>query len=158
MKHVEVGPDGARLGYVELDGDGHGPALVYLHGLGACSPVYFARTAAEPVLAGRRVIMIDFFGFGISDRPANFGYTLQDHADSIARALDALGVSGADVIAHSMGGGVAVVLADRRPDLVGRLVLAEPSLKASVRPLVELLTEEAFIESGFQQHLVAVGP
>ena len=36
MKHVEVGPDGARLGYVELDGDG--PALVYLHGLGSCSP------------------------------------------------------------------------------------------------------------------------
>ena len=158
MKHVEVGPDGARLGYVEFDGDGDGPALVYLHGLGACSPVYFARTAAEPVLARRRVLMIDFLGFGISDRPAGFGYTLEDHADSIARGLDALGVSGADVIAHSMGGGVAVVLADRRPDLVGRLVLAEPSLRPSARPLVEPFTEETFVQSGFQQELVAVGP
>jgi pimeloyl-ACP methyl ester carboxylesterase len=155
MQHVEVGPDGARLGYVELDGDG--PALVYLHGLGACSPVYFARTAAQPGIAGRRVVMVDFLGFGISDRPQRFGYTLEDHADAIARGLDALGISGADVVAHSMGGGVGVVLASRRPDLVGRLVLVEPSLRASARPLVEPFTEETFVESGFRLELAAVG-
>lgn len=116
-----MGPEGARLGYLELDGDG--PALVFLHGLGACSAIYFARTAIEPVLAGRRALMIDFLGFGISDRPAGFGYTLEDHADSIARALDTLGLEGVDMVAHSMGGSIALVLASRRPDLVGRLVL-----------------------------------
>ena len=158
MKHVEVGPDGAQLGYVELDGDGSSsPTLVYLHGLGACSPVYFARTAAEPVLAGRRVLMIDFLGFGLSDRPTGFGYTLDEHADAIARGLDALGVSGADVIGHSMGGGIAVVLADRRPDLVGRLLLAEPSLRPSPRPFAEPFTDDEFVAFGFQQQLAAVG-
>lgn len=156
MKHVEVGPDGARLGYVELDGEG--PALVYLHGLGSCSPAYFTRSAAEPGLVGRRVLMIDFLGFGLSDRPLGFGYTLEDHADAIARGLDALGVSGADVVAHSMGGGIAVVLADRRPDLVGRLLLAEPTLRPSARPLVESFTEDDYVAHGFQQELDAVGP
>ena len=98
MKQVEVGPQGARLGYVELEGDG--PTMVFLHGLGASAVVYNTRTAAEPVLAGRHVVMIDFLGFGISDRPAGFGYTVQDHADSIARALDALGLSGVDLVGH----------------------------------------------------------
>ncbi|SDC25719.1 Pimeloyl-ACP methyl ester carboxylesterase [Sanguibacter gelidistatuariae] len=157
MKHVEVGPEGAHLGYVELEGRGDVPPLVYLHGLGSCSPIYFARSAAEPVLAGRRVLMIDFLGFGMSDRPLSFGYTLVDHADAIARGLDRLGVAGADVIGHSMGGGVATLLADRRPDLVGRLVLAEPSLHPSPRPFVEPYTEDAFVEHGFALELSEVG-
>ncbi len=156
MKHVKVGPEGARVGYVELDGVG--PALVFLHGLGACSPIYFTRTAVDPALAGRRVLMIDFLGFGISDRPTGFGYTVEDHADSIARALDTLGLSGVDLVAHSMGGAIALVLADRRPDLIGRLVLAEPNLGPSPRPRIEPFTEADFVASGFQQALAAVGP
>lgn len=157
MKHVEIGPSGARLGYVELDGGGDEPTLVCLHGLGACSPVYFARTVTEPALAGRRVLMIDLLGFGISDRPSDFGYTLADHADAVARGLDRLGVTGADVLGHSMGGGVAVLLAQRRPDLVGRLVVAEPSLRPSERPLVEPFSEHEFVERGFGLELAAVG-
>jgi pimeloyl-ACP methyl ester carboxylesterase len=86
VKPVEMGPEGARLGYVEFDGDGR--ALVFLHGLGACSPIYFALTAIEPVLAGRRALMIDFLGFGIRDRPAGFGYTLEDHARRAVHRVD----------------------------------------------------------------------
>lgn len=157
MKHVEVGPDGAHLGYVEIDGREDLPPLVYLHGLGSSSAVYFAQSATEPALAGRRVLMLDFLGFGISDRPESYGYTLSDHADTAARALDLLGVSGADVIGHSMGGGVAVLLAEWRPDLVGRLVLAEPSLRPSPRPRVEAHTELSYIEAGFAAALAEVG-
>lgn len=57
-EHIEVGPECPRLGYVELDGTG--PPLVFLHGLGSSSPIYFTRTATDPALAGRRVLMIDF--------------------------------------------------------------------------------------------------
>lgn len=156
MKHVEVGPDGARMGYVELPGDG--PTLVYLHGLGSCSVAYFAGPAAEPVLAGRHVLMPDFLGFGLSDRPASFGYTVTDHADAVARALDALGITGADVVAHSAGGGVGVALADRRPDLVGRLVLVEPSLHPTPRPIPESCTEEEYVRVGAARRLADAGP
>jgi pimeloyl-ACP methyl ester carboxylesterase len=156
MKHVEVGPDGARMGYVELEGTG--PTLVFLHGLGACGAPYLAAPVVRPGLLGRHVLMLDFLGFGVSDRPASFGYTLADHADSVARALDALGVSAADVVAHSMGGGVAVLLADRRPDLVGRLVLVEPSLHPSPRPLVEPYTEDEYVRTGFALRLAEAGP
>jgi pimeloyl-ACP methyl ester carboxylesterase len=56
--------------------------------------------------------------------------------------LDVLDLRGVDLVAHSMGGAVALVLADRRPDLVGHLVLAEPNLASSPRPRIEPFTEE----------------
>lgn len=156
MKHVEVGPEGARIGYVEIEGAG--TPLVLLHGLGASSAPYYAATVARPALAGRHVLLLDLLGFGLSDRPATFSYSLADQADAVARALDALGLAAVDLVAHSMSGGVAVMLADRRPDLVARLVLVEPSLRPSPRPGVEGLTEEEFVREGFARRLVEAGP
>jgi pimeloyl-ACP methyl ester carboxylesterase len=156
MRDVEVVSDGERMRYVEFPG--RASACVFLHGLGASSPAYFARVAADPALAGRRRLMPDFLGFGLSDRPARFGYGLRDHALCLARALDALGVSEADVVGHSMGGAIAIILASQRPDLVRRLVLAEPSLTPSRRTRVEGHTEESFAGVGLAEALAAVGP
>lgn len=156
MKHVEVGPGGARLGYVEIEGSG--PPVVLLHGLGAASAPYYAAAVASAPLAGRHALLVDLLGFGTSDRPRSFSYSLGDQADAVARALDALGLRGVHLVAHSMGGGIAVLLADRRPDLVARLVLVEPSLRPSARPGVDGLTEEEFVREGFARRLVAAGP
>lgn len=67
-------------------------------------------------------------GHGIIDRPADFDYTLESHADALAAALTPAGVVGAEVIGHSMGGSVAIVLAARHPHLVSRLVLVDANL------------------------------
>ncbi|MFD1271672.1 alpha/beta fold hydrolase [Streptomyces kaempferi] len=88
---------------------------MYVHGLGSASAVYNAHIAARPELAGRRSLFVDLPGHGISDRPVDFGYTLEDHADALAAALDEARVTAAELVAHSMGGAVAIVLADRRP-------------------------------------------
>jgi pimeloyl-ACP methyl ester carboxylesterase len=123
---------GSRIRWTETPGTE--PARVYVHGLGSLSAVYHAHIAARPELAGRRSLFVDLPGHGISDRTEDFGYTLDDHADALAAALDAAGLTGAELIAHSMGGAVAVMLAHRRPDLVSRLVLTEANLDASRRP------------------------
>ena len=156
MKQVEIGPDGARMGYVEFPG--RAPARIFLHGLGSSAPAYFARIAADPALAGHRSIMLDLLGFGLSDRPARFGYALPDHAAAVAAALDRLDIRGADVIGHSMGGAIAIILATERPDLVRRLVAAEPSLMATRRPRLEGYSEDTFAVEGFDKALAAVGP
>ncbi|MYT29926.1 alpha/beta hydrolase [Streptomyces sp. MspMP-M5] len=126
MRNAVVTTAGDRIRWVELPG--REPARVYVHGLGATSPAYFAEIAVHPLLAGHRSILIDMLGHGISDRPTDFDYTLESHADALADALTAAGVTGAQLIAHSMGGAVAVVLAVRHPHLVSRLVLIDANL------------------------------
>ncbi|WP_052869340.1 alpha/beta fold hydrolase [Streptomyces niger] len=126
MRSVVVTAGEARMRWVELPG--REPARVYVHGLGATSPAYFTEVAVDPRLAGRRSLLIDLLGHGISDRPTDFDYRLESHADALAAALTEAGVTGAEFVAHSMGGSVAVVLADRHPHLVSRLVLVDANL------------------------------
>ncbi|MEU4893147.1 alpha/beta hydrolase [Streptomyces sp. NPDC044780] len=165
MQHASFGPEGALIGWTGTAGDGDGGAArVYVHGLGATSAVYHAHIAAVPALAGRRSLFVDLPGHGISDRPADFGYTLEDHADALASALDAAGVRGAELIGHSMGGSVAIVLAVRRPELVSRLVLTEANLdphppSAAGSSKIAAYTEDAFVRGGgFEETLERVGP
>ncbi|MGW1770611.1 alpha/beta fold hydrolase [Streptomyces sp. NPDC002104] len=126
MHSAVVTAGGDRIRWVELPGGG--PVRVYLHGLGSTSPAYFAASAVHPLLTGRRSLLIDLLGHGHSDRPEDFSYTLEAHADALAAALEQTGTGPAELIAHSMGGAVAIVLADRHPHLVSRLVLIDANL------------------------------
>ncbi|MBE1492463.1 alpha/beta fold hydrolase [Plantactinospora soyae] len=166
MHSVEVLPDGSCLRWVELPGSR--PTRVYLHGLGASSAPYFTEAITHPALAGHHSLLIDLLGFGISDRPTDAPYTLEMHADVVARALRLVAVTEADVIAHSMGGAVATVLAARHPDLVRRLVLVDPPLDpvqhlpTTKRPgssgIGVYPTEEEFLDHGWRETLQFVGP
>jgi pimeloyl-ACP methyl ester carboxylesterase len=126
MRQLYLDDLDAPLCYHDLPGSL--PAHVFLHGLGCASSADFAAIAAHPRLRDHRSLLVDLLGFGFSGRPASFGYSLVDHADIAARLLDHLGLRGCDVVGHSMGGSIAAVLADRRPDLVGRLGVAEGNL------------------------------
>ncbi|MFE7618853.1 alpha/beta fold hydrolase [Streptomyces sp. NPDC057496] len=190
MHDARVTDDGARIRWVELPGGtgvtgavaatgtsgvagdrevaedpGSRSDRVYLHGLGASSGPYFAASATHPLLAGGRSLLVDLLGFGISDRPTDFGYTLEEHADAVAKAMEAAGAHGADVIGHSMGGAVAVLLAARHPRLVGRLVLVDATLDPVVpvrgRPGssgIAAYTEEEFLAGGLAETRERVGP
>ncbi|MFF8638767.1 alpha/beta fold hydrolase [Streptomyces pilosus] len=156
MHSAAVTAEGDRIRWVELPG--RDPARVYVHGLGATSPAYFTATAVHPLLAGHRSLLVDLLGHGHSDRPTSFAYTLEDHADTLATALRAAGVTGAEVVAHSMGGSVAVVLAARHPDLVSRLVLADANLDplprtpgASGSSGIAAYTEREFVSGGWRE-------
>lgn len=161
MKQAEFDGRGSRIRWTETPGAN--PARVYVHGLGAASAVYHAHIAARPELAGRRSLFVDLPGHGVSDRPDDFGYTLEEHAGAVAVALDAAGLTGAELIGHSMGGSVAVVLAHRRPDLVSRLVLTEANLDAFPPPgadssSIASYQEDEFVAGGYARVLEKVGP
>ncbi|MEU6377200.1 alpha/beta hydrolase [Streptomyces sp. NPDC046909] len=161
MQQAEFDGKGSRIRWTEVPGAE--PARVYVHGLGSMSAVYHAHIAARPELAGRRSLFVDLPGHGISDRPEHFGYTLEEHADALAAALDAAGLGGAELVAHSMGGAVAIVLAHRRPDLVSRLVLTEanldpyPPLTAGSSGIASY-EEDDFVSGGHARVLERVGP
>ncbi|MFI7412672.1 alpha/beta fold hydrolase [Streptomyces sp. NPDC049627] len=161
MRQAEFDGKGNCIRWTETPGEG--PARVYVHGLGSVSSVYHAHIAARPEVAGRHSLFVDLPGHGISDRPEDFAYRLEDHADALAAAVDAAGLTGAELIAHSMGGSVAIVLAHRRPDLVSRLVLTEANLDASPPPAagsawITAYDEEEFAGGAHARVLEAVGP
>ncbi|WP_318204818.1 alpha/beta hydrolase [Streptomyces sp. SCL15-4] len=161
MRQAAFDSEGSHIRWTDVPGAE--PARVYLHGLGSMSAVYHAHIAARPELVGRRGLFIDLPGHGTSDRPQDFGYTLDDHAHAVAVALDAAGVTGAELVAHSMGGSVAIVLAHRRPDLVSRLVLTEANLDAfppssAASSAIAAYDEEEFVAKGHARVLGAVGP
>ena len=139
MRATPFTPAGERIRWSDLPGDPPGPrgsrdgadgpaARVYLHGLGGTGAAIFAHIAPHSALSRRRSLLVDLPGHGLSDRPADFGYSLEDHAAAVAALMDSEGIAGAEVIGHSMGGSIAIVLAARRPDLVARMVVAEANL------------------------------
>ncbi|MFJ4200866.1 alpha/beta fold hydrolase [Streptomyces sviceus] len=161
MRHAEFDGKGSCIRWTETPGEE--PARVYVHGLGAVSAVYHAHIAARPELVGRRSLFVDLPGHGASDRPEHFGYTLEDHAEALAAALDAARLTGVELIAHSMGGSVALVLAHRRPELVSRLVLTEANLDAAPPATagstwIDAYDEDDFVAGGHARVLEKAGP
>jgi pimeloyl-ACP methyl ester carboxylesterase len=147
--------DGWFVRWAELEGDA--PARVFVHGLGGTGWATFGSVAGHPALGGRRSIVLDLPGHGVSDRPASWGYSLSDHADAVAAVCDDAGVTGIDLIGHSLGADIAITVAGRHPGLVGRIVIAEANLdplpatpdgvRASQR--IAAQTESDFIERGY---------
>ncbi|HEX5609328.1 MAG TPA: alpha/beta hydrolase [Solirubrobacterales bacterium] len=79
----------------------------------------------RPLLeAEHRVVAVDLLGHGGSEKPGS-GYTPENQAKLVAEAMEELGVSGAEVVGHSLGGSVAVALAEQSPDLVDRVVIVD---------------------------------
>jgi pimeloyl-ACP methyl ester carboxylesterase len=73
---------------------------------------------------GHRVIAVDLLGHDGSEKPSS-GYSIENQADLVAEALGRLGVRDAVVAGHSLGGGVAVALAEQSPELVNRVVIID---------------------------------
>lgn len=149
MQSYAIPGSDARMRFHDLPGDA--PVHVFLPGLACASSADFPETTGHPGVAGFRSILVDPLGAGFSDRPTGFSYTLEDHADTVAALLDMLGVTGAVVVGHSMGGSIGVLLAARRPDLVAELILAEPNLgpvRGMLSPFIVDLSEDDFVRTG----------
>ncbi|MEU8759000.1 alpha/beta fold hydrolase [Streptomyces sp. NPDC048659] len=121
--------DGVRLAY-RVSGPEDAPPVVLVHGRGADSTDWAG--IAAPLAADRRVYALDLRGHGLSDRPGEYGFAAL--RDEIGGFLKALGLAGATVVGHSMGGAAACLLAQREPALIGRLVLEDAPVFFPVLP------------------------
>lgn len=127
MRAVELEGRDCRLRFHDLDGAG--VPLLFVHGLGCAGSYDYPAVAASPALADRRRLLVDLLGSGFSDRPPDFPYTVDAHADTLRALIDALSLTSVDVYGHSMGGAAAIALAALPGDRVRRLVLSEPNLE-----------------------------
>jgi pimeloyl-ACP methyl ester carboxylesterase len=116
---LDVG--GHRVHVVE---EGAGSPLLLVHGFGA-STFDFEEFVLARLAESHRVVAVDLYGFGWSERNDAFAYGWTLWTDQLLGVLDALGIERASLVGHSMGGAVATVFAARYPARVDRLVLAD---------------------------------
>ena len=104
---------------------GRGEPLVLIHGLLVSHWIW--RPVIKTLSAEAEVIAFDLPGHGEADRPAPqaFDYTPLGLAHYCDRVLDVLGVSGATVVGHSFGGGIALALAALHPERVRALLAVD---------------------------------
>ena len=135
-----------RMAYMDVAStQPNGRVVVLLHGRNFPSS-YWAPVIKTLTGAGYRVVVPDQIGFGKSSKPSG-----ELHFDTLARntiaLLDALGIAKADIVAHSMGGMLAVRIARAYPDRVAHLVLTAPIGLEDYRLYVPPLPTEKIIES-----------
>lgn len=100
-----------------------GPAILLLHGYGSDHLSWLANQ--QQLAAVGRVYALDLPGHG--ETPLAGAGLLADLVASVEGAIDAAGIGPVHLVAHSLGGAVAIGLAAARPDLVRSLALIAPS-------------------------------
>lgn len=118
--------DEMRLHHVD---EGSGEPVVMVHGNPTWSYLYrnFIRPVAE---AGFRAIAPDLMGFGRSDKPVHWPYTLEHHIASFTRQMLALDLREITLVVADWGSPIALSFASEHQSRVKRLVI----LNARPRP------------------------
>lgn len=115
------GYEQVKMHYMEA---GNGEPLILVHTVG--QSLYTWRNVFERLSQSYRVIAVDLFGHGYSDRPDSFDYSIEDHARSLRLFMDALGIQSAHFIGFSLGAAYVLELARKTPERVGRVILLAP--------------------------------
>jgi pimeloyl-ACP methyl ester carboxylesterase len=130
MKRVAV--NDYAMPYVDL---GVGQPLVLVHG--SLSDYRIWSPVLGPLSRRHRVIVPSLRHFFPEQWDGRDGrFTIDQHVDDLIAFITAVADGPADLVGHSRGGHIAFRLAQRRPDLLRKLVLAEPggTLDASLAP------------------------
>jgi pimeloyl-ACP methyl ester carboxylesterase len=114
QKIVELGD--RFVSYVE---QGAGSPVVLIHGIPTWGYLWHRQI---PVLAQtHKVLVPDLLGFGYSDKRDCFDRSIARQAEMLDAWMQALECDSATIIAHDIGGGVALRLATLYPERVARL-------------------------------------
>lgn len=100
--------DGNQVFYYDV---GEGPAILLLHGHPSSSLDW--KDVADVLKNKARVIAFDHVGWGLSDKPVRFGYSLMELADVTEKIMSELGVSEAHVASHDISTSVHTELMAR---------------------------------------------
>jgi|LGOV01.1.fsa_nt_gb pimeloyl-ACP methyl ester carboxylesterase len=97
-----------------------GEYFLFLHGFGGSLKSF---EGFEKALKNKaNIINLDFFGFGKSDTPP-VNFTIYDYASYVAEFLKKLKIKKVNIVAHSFGGRVAIILASNFRFLINKMVL-----------------------------------
>jgi pimeloyl-ACP methyl ester carboxylesterase len=144
--------------YYEIHGSGQ--PLVLLHG--AYMTIDAMGEVVPELAKTRQVIAVELQGHGRTadvDRPLSY----EQMADDTAALLRHLGVEQADIFGFSTGGGVALQIAIRHPEVVRKLVVASASytsdgMQPELLEITPSITPESFAGSPIEEEYLRTAP
>ncbi|OBI24648.1 haloalkane dehalogenase [Mycobacterium sp. E2238] len=107
-----------RMHYID---EGAGPPILLCHGNPTWSFLY--RNIVIALRDRFRCIAPDYLGFGLSDRPAPFGYTIEEHARVVGEFVDHLGLDNFLTMGQDWGGPISMAVAVERAERVRGVIL-----------------------------------
>ncbi|MBN1486068.1 MAG: alpha/beta fold hydrolase [Anaerolineae bacterium] len=126
--------NGVRYHYLD-EGPRDAAPVVMLHGNPTWS--FYYRTLIPQVSETHRVIVPDHMGCGLSDKPQDYPYTLEQHIQNVEALIAHLGLENITLVLHDWGGAIGCGYATRHPENIARLVLFNTS--AFYAPTVPLV-------------------
>ena len=114
------------------NGPANSPTIVFANSLGTDLRIWDG--VAARLGSGLRVLRYDLRGHGLSEAPSA-PYALDDHVGDLAALMDSRGVKSALLVGLSVGGMIAMALANRRPDLVRALILCDTAHRIGTREM-----------------------
>ena len=116
--------DGRELdvAYYEAGRDNGGPPVIFLHGIPTWS--FLWRGIAPAVAEDRHVIAPDLVGYGNSQRSDDFDRSVRAQTGLLADLIADSASDEVDLVAHDIGGGVALRYAAARPQQVRKLAVS----------------------------------
>ena len=122
-RYVQV--NGLRYHYTEFPAPGE--KVFLLHGFGS-STASWERVAPLLQKQGLHVYALDMMGFGYSDKPRDRAYDPVALTDSVNEWLDAMDLHDVTFVGNSLGGGIGMLMTQRHPDKIKRLVAVDPAV------------------------------
>lgn len=116
-----------RVFYKTSGTNNPGPALVFIHGVGAGASSFMWRKNFDELAQDFRVYALDLLGFGFSDKPSIASYSADLYVDLITDFIREVAGYPANIIASSLGAAYAIRVADEHPELINTMILNAPA-------------------------------
>lgn len=115
---------GVEMHYLD-EGDPNAPPVVMVHGNPTWS--FYYRTLIPEISKTHRVIVPDHVGCGLSDKPQDYTYTLEQHIRNLEALIAHLDLRDVTLVLHDWGGAIGMGYATRHPQNVRRFVVFNTS-------------------------------
>ncbi|MDR1435584.1 MAG: alpha/beta fold hydrolase [Puniceicoccales bacterium] len=107
-----------RIHYVD---EGEGDAVVMFHGNPTWS--FYYRNLIEGLQSSFRCIAVDNVGCGLSDKPQNYPYRLENHIQNAQKVVEFLQLDRFHLVMHDWGCAIGMALAENFPERIASLTI-----------------------------------
>jgi len=118
--------NGQKMHYLD---EGSGETILFVHGTPSWSFDY--RNIIKALSAQYRCIAIDHIGFGLSDKPEKYDYSVQNHCRTLERFILEKGLDHFTLVVHDFGGPIGFNFAIQYPEKIKKMVVLNSWLWSS---------------------------